>query len=49
MARTKKVKEEVKDAPVEVIKINIERKPKSWTEKNNEIQAQLRGEVEKNE
>lgn len=40
MARTKKVKEEV-------IKINIERKPKSWTEKNNEIQAQLRGEEKK--
>lgn len=29
------------EAPVEIIKINIERKPKSWTEKNNEIQKKL--------
>lgn len=47
MARTKKVKEEVKEVIIE------EKKGPEygtgWTGKNNRIQAELRGEVEKNE
>ncbi len=47
MARTKKVKEQVEE------KLNKVEKPvdfgTGWTGKNNRIQAELRGEVEKNE
>ena len=35
------------EAPVEVIKIEIERKPRSWTEKNNAMQAERYGGKEK--
>lgn len=36
------------EAPVqEVIKIEIERKPRSWTEKNNEMQEEQYGGKEK--
>lgn len=47
MARTKKVKEEVKEEIIE--KKDPACYGTGWTGKNNLIQAQLRGEVEKNE
>lgn len=46
MARTKKVKEEVKE---EIIEKKEPDYGTGWTGKNNRIQAELRGEVEKNE
>lgn len=42
MARKKK-----EEAPVEAIKINIERKSNSWTDKNNALQAEKYGGKEK--
>lgn len=47
MPRTKKVKEEVKEEIIE--KKDPVRYGTGWTGKNNRIQAELRGEVEKNE
>ncbi len=47
MARTKKVKEEVKEEIIEK-KAPVDYGT-GWTGKNNRIQAELRGEVEKNE
>lgn len=46
MARTKKVKEEVKE---EIIVKDPVRYGTGWTGKNNRIQAEQRGEVKKNE
>lgn len=46
MARTKKVKEEEKE---EIIVKEPVDYGTGWTGKNNRIQAELRGEVEKNE